>query len=100
MAQRKASSTMMAVAMFKAVHQVLDGEPKFFTDSLAVGLVEGSTREEILAAQKDFPFPNWFRPSSHCEAATQRTASQKLSPRAFRSTCCSARGWIHSLTAS
>ena len=61
MAQRKASSTMMGFAIFRAVHQVLDGEPKILNDPLAVGLVEGSSREEILAAQKDSPFPKWFR---------------------------------------
>jgi hypothetical protein len=26
-----------------------------------VGLVKGSSREEILSAQKDSPFPKWFR---------------------------------------
>lgn len=61
MAQRKASSTMMGAAIFRAIHQVLDGEPKILNDPLAVGLVEGSSREEILAAPSDSRPPTWFR---------------------------------------
>jgi methyltransferase (TIGR00027 family) len=61
MAQRKASSTMIGVAVLRAMHQVLDAEPKILDDPLAVGLVEGSSREEILAASPDSRPPAWFR---------------------------------------
>jgi len=63
MSQRKASRTMLGAAIFRAVHQVLDGDPKILDDPLAVGLVEGSSREEILAAPPDSLFrpPTWFR---------------------------------------
>jgi len=63
MAQRKPSRTMLGAAIFRAVHQVLDADPKILDDPLAVGLVEGSGREEILAAPPDSLFrpPIWFR---------------------------------------
>jgi methyltransferase (TIGR00027 family) len=61
MAQRKASTTMIASAIFRAMHQVVDGEPKILNDPLAVGLVEGSSREEILAPGPHSEFPKWFR---------------------------------------
>ena len=61
MAQRKASSTMMSSAISRAVHQVLDEEPRILSDPLAVGLVEGSSREEILATPADSRLPKWFR---------------------------------------
>jgi len=61
MPQRKASSTMIGVAVLRAMHQVLDADPKILDDPLAVGLVEGSTREEILAAPPDSRPPTWFR---------------------------------------
>jgi methyltransferase (TIGR00027 family) len=61
MAQRKASTTMIGSAIFRAMHQVVDGEPKILDDPLAVGLVEGSSREEILAPGPHSEFPNWFR---------------------------------------
>lgn len=60
-AQRKASSMMMGTAILRAVHQVLDAEPKILNDPLSVGLVEGSSRQEILAAPSDSLPPMWFR---------------------------------------
>jgi methyltransferase (TIGR00027 family) len=61
MAQRKASTTMMGTAILRAMHQVVDAEPKILDDPLAVGLVEGSSREEILAPGPHSEFPKWFR---------------------------------------
>jgi len=63
MAQRKASRTMLGAAIFRAVHQVLDRDPRILDDPLAVGLVEGSSPEEILAAPPGSLFrpPTWFR---------------------------------------
>jgi methyltransferase (TIGR00027 family) len=52
---------MMGTSMLRAVHQVLDADPKILDDPLAVGLVEGSSREEILAAPPGFLPPVWFR---------------------------------------
>ena len=61
MAQRKASRTLIATSIMRAMHQVLDADPKILDDPLAVGLVEGSSREEILAAAPDSRPPPWFR---------------------------------------
>jgi hypothetical protein len=40
---------MIRSAIARAMHQVLDAEPKILDDPLAVGLVEGCSQEEILA---------------------------------------------------
>lgn len=45
----------------RAMHQVLDDDPKILDDPLAVALVDGSTRDEILAAPADTRPPEWFR---------------------------------------
>jgi hypothetical protein len=60
MANRRASTTMIQTAIMHAMHQVLDNDPKILNDSLAVGLVDGSTRDEILAAPADARPPNHF----------------------------------------
>jgi methyltransferase (TIGR00027 family) len=57
----KASATMMGSSIFRAMHQVLDADPKIIDDPLSVGLVEGSSREEILAAPPISHAPTWFR---------------------------------------
>lgn len=61
MANRRASTTMIRTAIMRAMHQVLDNDPKILSDPLAVGLVEGSTRDEILGAPPDARPPEWFR---------------------------------------
>jgi len=61
MAQRKASTTMIRTSIMRAMHQVLDADPKILDDPLAVGLVEGSSLDEILAAAPDSRPPPWFR---------------------------------------
>jgi O-methyltransferase involved in polyketide biosynthesis len=58
---RKASATMMYTSIMRAVHQVMDADPKILDDPLAVGLVEGSSREEILGASPSSQSPIWFR---------------------------------------
>jgi methyltransferase (TIGR00027 family) len=45
----------------RAMHQVLDDNPRILDDPLAVGLVGGSSRDEILAAPPDSRPPEWFR---------------------------------------
>jgi methyltransferase (TIGR00027 family) len=52
---------MVGVAVLRAMHQVLDADPKILDDPLAVGLVEGSSREEILAVAQNLRPPIWFR---------------------------------------
>ena len=42
-----ARRTSVVAAILRASHQVLDHEPRIFDDPLAVGLVDGSTAEEI-----------------------------------------------------
>ena len=46
------SGTAISSAVMRAVHQIHDAEPKILTDNVSVGLVEGSTEEEILAQDK------------------------------------------------
>lgn len=43
-----ASRTATGVVRYRAAHQVLDDEPKILDDPISVGLVPGSSREEIL----------------------------------------------------
>ena len=49
MQQGKPSQTAIASAIFRAAHQILDGEPRILDDPLSVGLVPGSSRDEIAA---------------------------------------------------
>jgi len=42
-----ARSTSVVAAILRASHQVLDHRPKILDDPLAVGLVDGSSEEEI-----------------------------------------------------
>jgi len=51
------SGTAISSAVMRAVHQIRDAEPKILTDNVSVGLVKGSTEEEILAQDKSLdPF--------------------------------------------
>jgi hypothetical protein len=52
---------MIRTAIVRAMHQVLDNDPKILDDPLAAGLVDGSSRDEILAAPADAWPPEWFR---------------------------------------
>jgi methyltransferase (TIGR00027 family) len=51
------SGTAISSAVMRAVHQIRDAEPKILTDNVSVGLVEGSTEEEILAQDKSLHDP-------------------------------------------
>ena len=57
MKARDTSSTMILTAIQRAAHQVLDDEPRILDDPMAVGLAEGCSREEILAAAQDYRTP-------------------------------------------
>jgi len=46
------SGTAISSAVMRAVHQIRDAEPKILTDNVSVGLVKGSTEDEILAQDK------------------------------------------------
>src|SRR5260370_32778973 len=97
MAQRRASSTMIGSVILRATHQVLDADPKILDDPLAVGLVEGSSREEIMAIPPD-SLPPTSVPLPLCNPfVTPRTRSERPSPMVSGSTCCSVQGWIHFL---
>ena len=52
MKERKPSGTAISSAVMRAVHQIRDAEPKILTDNVSVGLVEGSTAEEILVQDR------------------------------------------------
>src|SRR5260370_30103123 len=57
MKARDYSITRMITAIQRAAHQVLDDEPRILDDPIAIGLVEGCSREEILAAAQDYRTP-------------------------------------------
>ena len=48
MEEGKPSQTAIAPAVLRAAHQILDQKPRILDDPIAVGLVEGSDREQIL----------------------------------------------------
>jgi methyltransferase (TIGR00027 family) len=49
MQQDRSSRTAAGAALMRAAHQVLDDNPHILDDSVSIGLVEGSGREELLA---------------------------------------------------
>jgi methyltransferase (TIGR00027 family) len=51
------SFTAVFAAWLRAAHQVLDDDPKILADPLAVGLVEGSSEDELLANSEDLHSP-------------------------------------------
>jgi methyltransferase (TIGR00027 family) len=51
------SFTALGPALLRAVHQILDDNPKVFTDPVAVGFVDGSSESEILANREGFQSP-------------------------------------------
>jgi methyltransferase (TIGR00027 family) len=57
MTARDSSTTMIITAIQRAAHQVLDDEPRILDDPIAIGLAEGCSREEILAAAQDYRTP-------------------------------------------
>lgn len=48
MEEDKPSQTAIGPAILRAAHQILDQEPRILDDPIAVGLVDGSDREQIL----------------------------------------------------
>ena len=59
----KPSRTAIGSAVYRAAHQVLDAEPKILDDPVSIGLVPGSSREEILARADHFASLKGFRES-------------------------------------
>ncbi|MCP4380583.1 MAG: class I SAM-dependent methyltransferase [Hyphomicrobiales bacterium] len=51
------SRTAMTATILRAAHQVLDSDDKILHDPLSLGLVPGSSREEILADQRKLQQP-------------------------------------------
>ena len=49
--RRKASTTALNVAMLRAVHQVLDGQPKILDDPIAAVLLGDEFDERVTAYQ-------------------------------------------------
>ena len=92
MEQLRASQTAMRVALQRAVHQVLDDEPRVFSDPVAVGLFPEATeaairrfssRAGVVSAQ-----------TSYYAAGRPRTLSRKPLRAASSSTSC----WVLALT--
>lgn len=54
MDKNKASNTAALSAIHRAVHQVLDDEPRILDDPLAVGLVPGAVGHEIVALRTEY----------------------------------------------
>src|SRR5215469_3084123 len=65
MEQLPASQTAVRVALQRAVHQVLDDEPRVFTDPVAVGLFPQATEAAIRGQADQFLEPSWRRIRAH-----------------------------------
>ena len=61
MEQLPASRTAVRVALQRAVHQVLDDEPRVFSDPVAVGLFPEATEAAIRGQADQFLQPSWRR---------------------------------------
>src|SRR6516162_9445424 len=61
MGQLPASRTAVRVALQRAVHQVLDDEPRVFNDPVAVGLFPEATEAAIRGQADQFLEPSWRR---------------------------------------
>jgi methyltransferase (TIGR00027 family) len=57
MAEREASKTAIGVAVLRAVHQLLDGEPRILDDTVVVPLLGAERVERILAGAHAFREP-------------------------------------------
>ena len=53
------SKTAVGAALMRAVHQVLDPQPRWIEDPLAVGFVPGSSAEEIAARREELNAEVW-----------------------------------------
>jgi O-methyltransferase involved in polyketide biosynthesis len=49
-----ASKSAITTAVMRAAHQILDEDPKILEDPIAVGLVPGSSEEEIRRREEEF----------------------------------------------
>ncbi len=47
MTERKASETALGVSVLRAVHQLIDGEPKLLDDPVIVRMLDAPTRARI-----------------------------------------------------
>ena len=61
MEQLPASRTAVRVALQRAVHQLLDDEPRVFIDPVAVGLFPEATEAVIRGQADEFLEPSWRR---------------------------------------
>jgi hypothetical protein len=61
MEQLPASRTAVRVALQRAVHQLLDDEPRVFIDPVAVGLFPEATEAVIRGQTDQFLQPSWRR---------------------------------------
>ncbi len=57
MQEGKASETAVGTAIQRAAHQILDEDPKILSDPVAVGLVPGSSLEDIRADEEKLQHP-------------------------------------------
>lgn len=61
MQDNDASATAEAAALLRAVHQVLDAQPRILEDPISVGLVPGSSDAEILSNAESLQSPLFIR---------------------------------------
>jgi len=63
MQKAQASETAIMAAVYRATHQVLDGNPKIFSDPISVGFVPGSSEPEIREREEEYQRPQhlWYR---------------------------------------
>ena len=58
MSERKASETALGVAVLRAVHQMMDGEPKILNDPVIVQMLEEETRARIQTHPELYQLPH------------------------------------------
>ena len=104
-----ARSTSVVAAILRASHQVLDHPPRVFDDPLAVGLVDGSSEEEIRGDRRLLEDP-MFR-AARCliayrsryveeelrDAATRGVGQYVLIGAGFDTFACRQPGWARSM---
>lgn len=83
MAERSASKTAVGVAILRAAHRLLDGEPKVLDDTVIVALLGPEARAGILAAPERFREPRAMALRSHV-LLRSRFAEERLRAAAAR----------------
>ena len=79
MEQPRRSRTVEIPAIMRALHQIIDHDPKILTDPVAPRLIGGDDDHRWLAPLLDHPFAKQWRAGFALVLDTQRTASRRES---------------------